>query len=155
MCAIVDKNVVGLVFSDHRGRSEAARKFLEYIDSGKLRLVVGGRLAEELARSSMFRSWLAEAVQSGTASFIPTQKVDEVEQRLIQEGKFKSDDPHVLALARVAGARLLYTHDDALTEDFKNPALIPEPRGKVYRTSSTARVGKHHRRMLDNANCRT
>lgn len=42
----------------------------------------------------------------------------------------KSDDPHILALARSTNARLLYTEDLALIEDFKNVAIVA-PKGKV------------------------
>ena len=155
MCVIVDKSVVGLVFGDPKSRPEAAAKLLEYINSGKLKLVVGGRVAGELYESSKFKSWLAEAVKSGTANIVPRAKVDDVEQWLIQEGKYKSNDPHVLALALVAGARLLYTHDGALTDDFKNSHLIPGEPGKVLQTKISERFTSTRRKLFDNACCRT
>ena len=155
MCVIVDNNVAGLLFGDPKDRPEAATKFLEYVDDGRLKLVAGGRLLEELCRSAKVQAWLDERVKSGKASILPKDKVHEVEQRLIQEDTFKSDDPHVLALALVAGARLLYTHDDALTGDFKDPNLIRAPRGKVFRTPMPGRFTKVRRDLLDNANCGT
>ena len=42
--------------------------------------------------------------------------------------------PHVLALAQVSGARLLYSNDQTLQRDFKNSKLIKNPRGNVYTT---------------------
>ena len=155
MYAIVDNNVAGLLFGDPKERPEAATKFREYIDNGRLKLVAGGRLVEELGESNRVKRWLAEGVNGGTARIVPKHKVDEVEQRLIQEGKFKSDDPHVLALALVAGARLLYTHDDALADDFKDPNLIRGLRGKVFRTLMSEQFTKSQRNLLDNANCGT
>lgn len=155
MCVIVDNNVVGLLFGDPKDRPEAATKFLEYVDDGRLKLVAGGRLVEELCGSGKVKAWLSERVKSGKANIVPRDKVDEVEQQLIQDDKFKSDDPHVLALALVAGARLLYTHDDALTDDFKDPELIRAPRGKVFRTPMPGRFTKARRQLLDNAKCGT
>ena len=50
----------------------------------------------------------------------------------------RSDDPHVLALARTAGVRLLYTGDRDLMADFKNKELIDRPRGRVYTGAANA-----------------
>ena len=155
MCVIVDNNVAGLLFGDPKDRPEAATRFLEYVDDGSLKLVAGGRLVEELSGSGKVKAWLAEKVKSGKASIVPRDKVDEAEQQLIQEDRFKSDDPHVLAVALVAGARLLYTHDDALAADFKDRDLIHDPRGKVFRTPMTGQFTKAQRKLLNNANCQT
>ena len=56
-----------------------------------------------------------------------------------------SNDVHVLALALVSGARLLYTNDAALIMDFKNSKVIANPRGKVYTTSKTVRFTTTHK----------
>ena len=61
----------------------------------------------------------------------------------------------MLALALVAGTRHLYTHDDALTDDFKDPDLIRAPRGKVFRTRMSSQFTNAQRKLLDNANCGT
>ena len=41
------------------------------------------------------------------------------------------DDPHILAWAQVSGARLLYTNDKCLKDDFKNKSIISHPEGTV------------------------
>ena len=56
--------------------------------------------------------------------------------------------PHVLALALVSGARLLYTNDAALIDDFGNPEIVARPRGKIYTTARNANVTDAHRRLL-------
>ena len=45
----------------------------------------------------------------------------------------RSNDPHVIGLARISGARILCADDGALEDDFGNKALVDSPRGKVYR----------------------
>ena len=49
-------------------------------------------------------------------------------------GACQSNDLHVLALAQVSGARLLYSNDLSLHQDFGNRDLISRPRGKIYST---------------------
>ena len=43
-----------------------------------------------------------------------------------------SNDSHIIALAQVANARMLYSRDQDLHQDFTNLALLDRPRGKVY-----------------------
>ncbi len=47
-----------------------------------------------------------------------------------------SNDAHVIALARVSGARILFCRDTALEKDFRNPSVINNPRGKIYKYKS-------------------
>ncbi len=76
------------------------------------------------------------------------------ENRLKLEGNHKSNDLHVLALALVSGAHLLYTHDQLLIDDFKNNNIITGNRGKIYKTDqSTGSFSKSQRKLLDNAYC--
>ena len=69
-------------------------------------------------------------------------------QDLQDEGQCRSDDPHVLALAIVSGARLLYSNDAALQRDFKDKRLIDSPRGKVYSTLEGNNFQRAHQRLL-------
>ena len=43
-----------------------------------------------------------------------------------------SNDFHIIALAQLAGARMLYSRDRELHQDFRNSKLVDRPRGKVY-----------------------
>ena len=61
-------------------------------------------------------------------------------EELQREGNFRSDDPHILALAQVSGSRLLYSADMDLQQDFKNKDFINSPRGKVYSSLSHKRL---------------
>ena len=67
---------------------------------------------------------------------------------LRREGVCKSNDLHVIGLALVSGARLLYTNDTALIDDFGNREVIARPRGKIYTTARNANVTDAHRRLL-------
>ena len=68
-------------------------------------------------------------------------------QKLPKKMKPKSNDLHVIALARISGARLLYSDDKKLRKDFKNKHLVNSPRGKVYSKED-------HQHLLDQNLCR-
>ena len=142
MCAILDNDVVGQVFGPKR--PEAGEKFFEWLNSGRGRLVVGGRLRQELSGNNEFRRWLQQALLAGRAADYDEGEVKDKTKELKNAGACRSDDPHTVALAQVSGARLLFTNDAALKEDFADKKLIDNPRGKVYTTLRKKRSGKRY-----------
>ena len=147
MCAIVDANVAHEVFGSKR--PEAGEKFFQWITHGSGRLVVGGEVQEELNGSSAgFRSWGREAVLSGRLRIENQVTVNARTDQLRAEETCKSDDEHVIALAQISGARLLYSNDSALQRDFKRKSLIDNPRGKVYSTRENRDLTSGLRRLL-------
>ena len=146
MCAIVDANVAGKVFASKRG--EAGKKFFEWINSGRGRLVVGGQLLDELNKTP-FRDWARQAVFAGLIRRLSEDKIKESEEILLDQGQCNSNDAHVIALAQLSGARLLYTDDGNLHKDFKNKALINDPPGRVYSTKTSENFTGSHKRLLN------
>ena len=133
MCAIVDAQVAHEVFGPEP--SSAGREFYEWVGKAQGRLVVGGKLLGELeAGSPGFRQWSAQAILAGLVSVLDGRKVDDRASQIEREGRHRSNDPHVLALAQVSRARLLFTNDKELGQDFGNSSLIHGPRGRVYHT---------------------
>lgn len=147
MCAILDANVAGQVFG--KGRPEPAVKFVQWINAGPERLVVGGKLSTELAKTRA-REWVRQALLAGRARRVSRSKVDARAKALKKRGQYRSDDPHILALAQVSGARLLYSNDHLLQKDFKDKRLIDNPRGKVYSTRQHVKFRKSHKQLLGN-----
>ncbi len=146
MCSILDASVVGEVFGSNS--SEAAKKFFDWIDSGKGRLVTGGKVLRELNKNSNFRVWRKEATSAGIIREANENEVNAKTEKLKIEGLCRSNDPHVIALAKVSGARLLYSNDGNLIKDFKDKKLIDQPRGKVYPTGGDGSFRPNHRRLL-------
>ena len=146
MCAIVDVNVAHEVFglSPH----PAGERFRNWINGGSGRLVAGGKLLEELENSPGFRDWSRTALNAGKMRIVNESEVNGRTERLQVEGAYRSNDPHVLALAQVSGARLLYSNDIALQRDFGNKGLIDNPRGKVYSTLNSKSFENSHKRLL-------
>ena len=146
MCAILDANVAHQVFGTHR--PPAGEAFFTWINSGSMRLVVGGRLLEELDNDARFRIWRQQAVQAGRIRVFNAAEIEVRTAALWNEGACQSDDPHVLALAQVSGARLLYSNDLFLHQDFGDRQLISSPRGKIYSTRGSGELRDSHRRLL-------
>ena len=145
MCAIVDANIASEVFSP--GGPEAGAKFFEWIDSGTGRLVAGGKLLEELYMTPASR-WIRQAILAGKMKIVDKQEVRAQTTKLVDLESCRSDDAHVLALAQVSGARLLYSNDKDLQQDFKDKDLIYDPRGKIYSTLEGKSFSVNHRRLL-------
>lgn len=150
MCAIVDVNNCHKIFGDQEQRTPSGRYFLDWLEGTSGRLILGGtKFNTEIEKVGHYINWLKTAIRNGHAYRVKDQLVDTVEQELLAENKCKSDDPHLIALARIGGARLLFSEDPDLHEDFGNPGLVANPRGKVYSTRIDREVSEVHRRLLD------
>ncbi len=150
MCAIVDANVSGEVFGDNK--SEAGQFFYDWLtDTRKSgRLVIGGtKLRTELGSHAGFKAWLAQAVLAGRARQMDDQKVNAEAELLHSQSDCQSNDWHVLGLARVSGARLLFTNDHNLQDDFTNPQIVGGIRGRVFTTVQRKDVRRAHRDLLN------
>ena len=154
MCAILDNDMIHQVFGTNR--PAAGRAFFQWIDSGRGRLVVGGGLRRELDRNHEFQKWRRQAVLAGRITLLNDETVDRRSKQLEEERACRSNDTHVVAVAQLSGARLLYTNDGSLRDDFRDKKLIDQPRGKVYSTRCRDDVTPAHRRLLGNRNlCRS
>lgn len=145
MCAIIDANVLGDVFGPKP--TQAGKEFFDWITDpkGSGRLICGGELQKELMGSSKgFREWARVALNTGRMRNINEGEVER-EMAQIRKSSILSNDPHILALAQVSGARLLYSNDKTLHKDFKNPALI-DPAGSIY---SKLMKKKDRQKLLD------
>jgi hypothetical protein len=133
MCLIVDTNVAHLALSDSADPEfKPVYKSLFGDCRPEQTLVYGGHLATEYGRSGRISRAVEELLRAGRARREDDDAVN-AETRLVTK-PCTSNDPHVIALARVSGVRLLCTHDtnSGLMADFKNKELIDRPRGKIY-----------------------
>jgi hypothetical protein len=153
MCVIIDANLAGKVFATPCDGD--FKPLWDWVfDKRKQGCVVfGGHLAEELCRIRRVREGgaraLSELKRAGRAHEIPREPVEQ-EERVVRSlrtasGKrlCKSNDPHVVALARLSGARVLCSADKTLHADFKNLMLVPRPKGRIYQNAKHASVLRH------------
>lgn len=138
MCIIVDAKRLGAFLSDPA--NEDAAPIRDWLDrrGGRIVYSTGGAFATEVGRGT--RAKLLAYAQAGKAQFVSADRFVDDERSLRERTDLRSDDPHVLALARWARVRLLYTADANLIADFKSKRLIDRPRGKVYSRAANARL---------------
>ena len=133
MCLIVDANLAALIFSVPP--TDDFRPLIEWLTlpnkDGKL--VVGGHLAVELDKVTAARRFIRSLHQAGRARIIPNDATEEETNRV--KAICVSNDPHVIALARVSGARIGCSRDTTLHQDFTNQELISAPRGHIYQNA--------------------
>ena len=145
MCMIIDANRLK-VFLRQPDNDDMVpiHKWLER--NGKIVYSTGDKLSTEIPKFD--RQRLQEYVRNTNAIFIPDNVVAEEAQNLREsELPIKSDDQHVLALARLSKVRLLFSYDQDLQVDFKNTKIVPSPKGRIYK-------GKQHKQLLTNTVCR-
>lgn len=134
MCIIVDANVA----TEFEANSADAVPVLAMLLVGKLSLVVDSETKEELFRTNLRRMFrqlsLAGRVREFEASLV------KVERDKIDKLNIRSNDAHILALARISGARILFSRDKKLHADFKDVDILPTPRGKIYQKASQRRL---------------
>ena len=122
---IVDANVLGMFLLQPKNPDTAP--IHEWLQRGWGSIVysAGGRFETDIV--SRNRERLAGLVRAGRARLVPWERVEPHQAGF---GNIRSDDPHVLALARAADVRLLYTRDRRLRRDFRDRQLIG---GAIYR----------------------
>lgn len=154
MCAIVDLNTIGELLKQ---KHDAAKGFYQWLmDQGTL--VVGGkelRKAIYERHDDKQKQIVIELKSAGKILEINDSTVEEEERsvKLSKKEEFASNDVHIIALARISRARLLYSNDYDLHKDFKNPKLIDNPRGKVYSTLRDTGFSKDRRERLQRHVC--
>lgn len=132
---IIDASRLGTFFAEPMSPDAApiyrwlnrGRGTVVYSTEGKFRTEIVGNV----------RRKLADLVRDGRAKRVLMARMAQ-HLNAIETLPMQSNDPHVLALARASGVRLLYTGDGNLVTDFKNAQLINHPRGKVYTRAANA-----------------
>ncbi len=155
MCAILDASCLHKVFGEEN-RPEAGVKFFEWLES-RGTLVVGGNLLKELSQNNRFSEWYKQAILAGSGKVIRIEDVRVDKQTVILQNSesCKSNDEHIVALAQVSKARMLYSDDGDLHKDFGNSNLINNPRGKIYSTKIDDKFNQTHSKLHGNRNlCR-
>lgn len=138
MPIIIDANRAGDFTAPLLGHAE---EILRRLKNRSIRIVSGGKLHRELSRTR-FREILIELQRVGRLVRVDDHLVDADEQVVISAGT-RSDDPHVIALMRMSGCRLIYTDDNALIEDIGDAKLV-SPIGCALKSTTSVWHVRYH-----------
>ena len=141
MCVIVDSNIVQRVFLDTTREFE---RLNEAVMSGRARVVCGGELTREYQRVTRFWRLLLKLDRGGAARQVHSRDVDRETERVRRLNICRSDDEHIIALARVGRVRLVCSNDQRLREDVRDPRLLSRPRGNIYTSASHDHLLRAH-----------
>jgi hypothetical protein len=112
-------------------------------------VVFGGtKFLKEIDWNDRARRWFVTLERAGRAKAANKAAIDTEETKVRRSGLCVSDDEHLIALARVSGARVFCTEDAALFQDVHNARLLSKPRGRVYRRKA------HIALLCHNAQCK-
>ena len=136
MCLILDASKYG-DFLKLKEDMKPVREWLEK-KSGKMVYSPTEMMERELKKLPLMREQVKDYTEKGIATTIDKTLVEKEMRKLTN---LKSNDPHIIALAIVSGAKLLVSSDRKLHKDFK------KIRGaKIYKR-------KEHERLLKETKC--
>ena len=131
MCLVVDTNSRGRFLSD----DEPAALLRHWVESGRGKLLhidVGRWRAEHHSSSAEWQQQVQEYERNGFLKIVAKGKFDaalkDLPEKIKSDENEQKNDRHVLALACAGGARLLYSADKNLRDDFK----VTVDGGKIY-----------------------
>ncbi len=141
MCLIIDANLTAQVFAATPNQNFAP--VLNWLMSPDGLMVCGGKNYDELKKIGRAAIFIQQLARAGHALLFRKEALEAEEKAVKKFNLMRSDDPHVIALARISGARVVCTDDAALIDDFKNVRLVPTPKGKIYRRREHQNVLGH------------
>ena len=112
---------------------------------GKLKIVYAITPKFQKEYGKIMRRKLLEYMESGKAARFSNEKIDEEISNLGRLKTIRSNDKHIIALARISKSKLLVTEDKDLIDDFKDRDIVG---GHIYK-------GKRHSRLLAQNVCPT
>ena len=134
MCIILDANCFHKLLDPENQDMLPVRKWLDN-KNGKIAFSSTKKFEEEWIKGKMekqLKTW-----RRGDKIKLADKK--EVEKKTNElQGKIQSNDPHIIALAMVAGVKVLISEDQNLHKDFGNKSLVG---GRIYQN-------KGHERLL-------
>ena len=136
MCLILDANMFGAFLNSENDDMKPVRRWME--KSGKIAYSPAGKLKQELDDYPKARTLFRAYDQRGK---LKSFSADDVKEKEASLGGLRSNDPHVIALAKVSKVRLLVSSDQRLHEDFKE--IVG---GSVYQK-------KNHQHLLTDDLC--
>jgi len=141
MCLIIDANSVSSVFL--KTKNEFSQLYVA-IAHNKIKIVYGGKLTREYRKIASFWRLLVVLDRQGSTRKIEDTAVDQETEEISASRICRSDDPHIIALARIGHVRLICTEDQNLREDVRNHKLLAKQRGNIYNSANHHHLLRKH-----------
>lgn len=140
MCLILDANKFNDFLNDDNPDMDPVRNWI-HRRNGKLAYAHTEKIRDELAKYQPMEKRIFDYRRAGLLKIVRTADVEKREKELNDPNSLSSNDSHIIALALVAGVKLLVSGDKDLHRDFKE--IVG---GKVYQN-------KGHKRLLRRDTC--
>ncbi len=120
----------GIFLTPEERRNEDMQFIHDWLNanSGRIAYTTYGKYGKELFKMGIFKKWLSIYKNSQKAKLIDPDECAHAEKEFPPH-KIISDDPHILALAKVGDIKILCTSDKKLKMDFEQHI-----KGEVYET---------------------
>jgi hypothetical protein len=149
MCIIIDANQAHII--SEFGRCPYYTELVRWVSKGG-KIVSGGKLEAELFRINSMRALITEWKRSGRLVSICSVRLKELENDI--RASCISNDPHVVALAKLSDADVVVTSDNALVGDLKNRLLVGK-KVRIFKAPKRAKVDlRAHKKMLSDSQCK-
>ena len=148
MCTklIIDADMIG------RLHSGEMRILLNWIERGEGAIVYSDHAKYSNEMKGITSELFAAYRRNGSAVLIRSKRVEN-EESTIDDGMLKSNDSHIVSLARASGATVLCTGDNRLKRDFLNKTLLPPIGGKRRAVYPMSGSDKNRRDFLGRRKC--
>lgn len=139
MCIILDANL----FSEYCSDRCKIRPVREWVEGRKGKIVYSPttKIKKEWYDYGPMKKKMIAYWRGGMLDQVDRMKVCDLTKELEKSGILVSDDPHIVALAKVSGATLLVTEDTKLIKDFKSQIR----KGKIFKPGTPASTIQRHR----------
>jgi predicted nucleic acid-binding protein len=148
MCLIIDACSANIVAAQN---CEASSIIIEWVRT-KGRVVSGGKLQTELGKTRL-NSLIIQWSRAGRFTLVDSARL-ELELNALSTCPVRSDDHHVIAIARIANAGVVVTGDTDLMDDLKDPAVAINRRKVIKLMANHSPRKRIVRSLLQNAGCR-
>ena len=123
MCMILDSNR----WADFLNQKEDMKPIHKWLEKQNGKLVYSNYEPIQKELNRLPNNNLKIYYEAGKALFIPSEEVGKKVEEIKNKYQLKSDDIHILGLAKASNAKVLCTKDQSLHKDFKN--II---KGRIY-----------------------
>lgn len=140
MCLVIDMNTIPTVFNPDLDNHEKYKPVLDWVISGKGKMVCGGsKYWEELKQIGKYLRFFNELNKAGKVVKVDDEAVDQKMDELMEicdDSDF--DDPHIVALLIVSGCKVVSSEDARSYPYIKRKEWYPKGRDvpKIYKSSS-------------------